>query len=86
MKNVEKYFSLLCSELFLDQKIDYHLSKNQIASSPVPLLKLGPRSEPIKHLNTNKANESVHSPDLVLLKKTPKDQTNSKEENWTKST
>ena len=46
-----KSISLLCSELFLDQKIDYHLSKNQIASSPVPL-KLGPRSEPIKHLNT----------------------------------
>jgi len=35
-------------------------------------------------LNTNKANESVHSPDLVLLKKTPKDERNSKEENWTK--
>merc|ERR1712156_309008 len=67
-------------ELVLDQKIE--LSKNPTTSSPVPL-KLGSRSKPIKNLETN---ELVHSPDLVLLKKTPKEkgETNFKEETWAK--
>merc|ERR1712156_1047439 len=67
-------------ELVLDQKIE--LSKNPTTSSPVPL-KLGSRLKPIKNLETN---ELVHSPDLVLLKKTPKEkgETNFKEETWAK--
>merc|ERR1712156_336928 len=67
-------------ELVLDQKIE--LSKNPTTSSPVPL-KLGSPSKPIKNLETN---ELVHSPDLVLLKKTPKEkgETNFKEETWPK--
>merc|ERR1712115_488722 len=65
---------------FLTKKIE--LSKNPTTSSPVPL-KLGSRSKPIKNLETN---ELVHSPDLVLLKKTPKEkgETNFKEETWAK--